>query len=426
MRQSGIVPFLMFTIWIPFLLTPIGGVIEAREQLLDVLEKEMTELVQKGQPSIVSVAAFCKTPYCDKARRTNVVNTPVPSHTNESLWQTNIGSGCIMDSRGYVLTTENVVHDAQQLVVTISNGERKAAQLIGSDPESNIAVLKVEGKRFAPAKMGDSNLIEVGSWITILGNSFGLTSAVSFGLVNGIREEDDLIQMSAPVNPGNSGAAVLNTKGEVIGLVIATVSEPVTLTIGAPGTQQPQVQKLDLRSQGASLAIPINNAMKIAAELIEHGEYKRGWLGVSIQDLNREQAENLNVKSGVLVTRVLNPSPAATANLLEGDVIVEYDGRRVTEGKKLLQWVQSSEVGKIVEVVVSRKGSERVALTEIVQRPKDLMERISEATDTSQYDPSSTQGTPSQHTSSSESIEKRIELLEEEIKSLRTLIHKEK
>ena len=425
MRESRIIslPVLLFYLT---LLLAITGIIAAKEQLLDSLEKEMTNLVQSVQPSIVSVVAYCKTPYCNKAETVRAMNHTGPSQGNESLWLTNIGSGCIMDSQGHILTTENVVHDAHEMEVTFSNGRRKVAQLVGSDPESNIAVLRVEGNGFPPAKMGDSNQMKVGSWVTILGNSFGMSSAVSFGLVNGIRKEDELIQMSALVNPGNSGAAALNTKGEVIGLVVAAVSEPVTLTIGAPGSQQPHVQRFDLPSQGASLAIPIHKAKQIASELIEHGTYERGWLGVIIQDLTKRQAEKLGVDSGVLVIRVLSPSPAADAQILEGDVIIEYDGKRVAEGKTLFKRVQSSEIGKIVNVTVFRNGHEYELLSNIAQRPKDLKERMSEGKTALQHNVDSSVATPSQIISADESLEKRIELLEEEIRRLQKLVRKEK
>lgn len=424
MRTSCIIVHLLLAV---YALNSFSSVppLEAREQLLDSLEKEMTKLMQRVGPSVVSVAACCRTPQCQTSRMTRSTDSALPTSTNASLWQTNIGSGCIIDVDGHIVTTENVIHDAHEFEVTFSDGTKRIAQRIGSDPESNIAVLKVVGNGYTPATMGDSEKISVGSLITILGNSFGLSSAVSFGFVNGIRNGDELIQMSVPVSPGNSGAVALNTKGEVIGLVVAAVSEPVTLTIGAPGTQQQHIQQLDLPSQGASLAIPSNKVQRIATELIEHGVYERGWLGVTIRNLTQAQAKKLQINSGVLVIDVLNPSPASEAQIGVGDVILQYDGKKVTKAKELFERVQSSEVGKTVSIMILRKGQEHTLETEIIQRPVDLKERMAKSTGLPQHFDTSDPPIPSQPLLSNESIEKRIDLLEEEIRQLRKLIRKE-
>ncbi|MFQ6091869.1 MAG: S1C family serine protease [bacterium] len=424
MRRNGIASLLTLVSSVGLLLTPLGTT-EAGGQLLDSLEKDITELVEKVRPSVVSVVAKCRTPYCGRSLAASTLKKGTSSQVDEFSWRTNVGSGFIMDSRGYIITTENVVRNAQGLEVTLSSGQKYVAQLLGSDPESNIAVLKIDGSRFPPAEMGDSDRVKVGSWVTILGNSFGLSSAVSFGLVNGIREEDDLIQMSAHVSPGNSGAAALNTKGEVIGLVAAAVTEPVTVSIGEPGALERPVQRFDLRSQGASLAIPINRVRKIAAELIEHGEYERGWLGLKIQDMSEDQARKLRVDSGVLVIRVLSSSPAAEAGILRGDVIVKYDSRKVTAGRALIDWVKSTKVGNVVRVTVSRNGREHSMMIKIGKRPKDLEERSGQRVGLSEYDFSPEMAIPPQLTTHRQALQERIEQLQEEIRRLRTLLQKE-
>jgi len=319
-----------------------AGTLPAREQVLSSLEKEISSLVENARPSVVSVMASYRAPASnqDKTQRQG----SAPSRPSSPQWLTNVGSGCVIDSRGYILTTENVVRNAEQFQVAFSDGHKTEARLAGSDVESNIAVLQIEPGSYPEARIGNSDELSIGSWITLLGNSFGLTSAVSFGLVNGLRERDNLIQMSAPVSPGNSGAIALNIKGEVVGLVVATVSEPVTLTLGASGDRETHSQQLDLPSLGASLAIPMNRAMHIAAELIEHGKYDRGWIGIIIRDLSAAQAQRLGIGSGIVVSRVLPASPAAEANLLEQDIVISFDGRQISSGRQLMDWVQSSPI----------------------------------------------------------------------------------
>lgn len=425
MRKSGTVIHLILSVSFTLLLSPCDA-IRAENQLLDTLEKEMTKLVERVQPSVVSVSAKCKTRHCGQMLSSSTVHTPKAPQEEEFSWQTNVGSGFILDSRGHILTTENVIRSAEKFEVTLSNGEQYIAQLIGTDSESNIAVLKIEGDHFTPAKVGDPNRLKVGSWITILGNSFGLSSAVSFGLVNGIRQEDDLIQMSAYVNPGNSGAAALNTKGEVIGLVTAAVTEPVTVTIGAPGDQRQPQQRFDFRSHGASLAIPAHRATAIARELIEHGKYERSWLGVTIQNMTNEQAMKLNVASGVFVTFVSEPSPASEAGIQQGDVIVEYNGKKVIDGKKLVEWVTSTHIGEAIPITISRNGHQHTLVTKIGDRPSQVAEQTDgQNMNFQEYNVTPETAAMVQPVTSRETLEKRIEQLEEEIRRLEKLFNKE-
>ena len=426
MGKNGTKPLLILAASFLLLFAPLRPT-TAGNQILDTLEKEMTKLVKGVQPSVVSVLAKCRTRRCNSAQATGSLKTPKPSTEKAYAWQTNVGSGFIMDARGYIMTAENVVRNAEEFEVTLFNGRKYFAQMIGSDLESNIAVLKIEGDDFTPAKMGDSNRLKVGSWVTIVGNSFGLSSAVSFGLVNGIREEDDLIQISAYVSPGNSGAAALNTRGEVIGLVAAAVTEPVTLTIGAPGGQELPQQRFDLRSQGASLAIPVHRAKTIAHELIEHGKYERSWLGVTIQDLTQDLAAKLKVPSGVFVTQVSEASPASEAGIQPGDVIVEYNGRKVTEGKILVDWVSSTHIGDVIPITVCRNGQNFSLITKISKRPTQVAER----TDgrfmiiPEHHAVSGAEASP-QQTTSTETMKKRIEQLEKDIRRLESLLEKKR
>jgi len=350
-------------------LAPLG---EAGEHVLESLEQEMTKLVQRIRPSVVSVVAYCISPECVPSHISRGTEHPTSSRSNTSPWQKNIGSGCILTEDGYIVTAENVIRDAQEFEVTLSDETNRIATLIGADPESNIAVLKVDGNGFVPAGLGDSNRINAGSFITIVGNSFGLSSAVSFGLVNGTREADDLIQLSAPGSPGNSGAVALNTRGDVIGIIVAAVSEPVALNIGTPGTGNQQIQHVDLRAQGASLAIPIKTVTRIAERLIDHGVYERGWLGTVIQDLTPIQADRFGVETGVLVVDVHQSSPAAEANILKGDVIVAFNGKTVSSGKDLFDQVQWARVGTVVPLTISRKGRTYDLVADIARRPADL------------------------------------------------------
>src|SRR6184192_2011105 len=229
------------------------------------------------------------------------------------------GSGVLVDPKGYILTNNHVIENAQEIIVRLSDQRKFTAKLVGRDPKSDIAVLKVDAPRPLPAaELGDSDHLRVGQWAIAIGNPFGLDRTVTVGIISatartrvGVTQYDNFIQTDASINPGNSGGPLLNIDGKVIGINTAIVAA----------------------GQGIGFSIPINQAKAVMAQLIAKGRVVRGWLGVVIQDLTDELASSFGVKEreGVLVADVMKGGPADTAGLRGGDVVVELDGTRIRE-----------------------------------------------------------------------------------------------
>ncbi|NIN00638.1 MAG: PDZ domain-containing protein, partial [candidate division Zixibacteria bacterium] len=263
------------------------------------------------------------------------IETEAQTKKKKSTPSTFVGSGIIYTSDGYILTSASVVGSRKIFKVTLPDQKSLKGKLVGTDPESNLAVLKVETAELTPAKLGDSDRIKVGSWLTVVGNSYGLPNAVALGLVNGVRE-DGFIQMSANVSPGNSGGPVLDTYGQVIGLVAAKLSEPsyisslkVYYDLNNKKTITIPPRQIEIPSSGISLALPANKAKLIADKIIKYGSVRRGYLGIYPEDLDRALSEKHNVHAGVLVSSVVEGSPAEQAGLEDGDVIMEFGGTQV-------------------------------------------------------------------------------------------------
>ena len=258
--------------------------------------------------------------------------------------QRGVGSGFIMSRDGYIVTNNHVVEDADQIKVKLANGKEYVAKVIGRDPKTDLALVKIDGASDLHAlPMGNSDDLKVGSWVVAIGSPFGLEQTVTAGIVSakgrviGSGPYDNFIQTDASINPGNSGGPLINTKGEVVGINTAIVAE----------------------GKGIGFAIPINMAKDIAPQLQEKGHVTRGWLGVSIQEMTPELAKSLGLKEdskGALVAQVVPGSPAEKAGIAQGDVIVEFGGKAVAESKDLPQIVASTAVGKSVDVKLLRDG----------------------------------------------------------------------
>jgi serine protease Do len=271
------------------------------------------------------------------------------------------GSGFVIRKDGVVLTNNHVVENAKQITVTLSDGRELEAKVMGRDPKTDLAVLKINPKKSLPtAKLGDSDDINVGDWVVAIGNPYGLSNSVTAGIVSakgraiGAGPYDDFIQTDAPINPGNSGGPLLNDRGEVVGINTAIFSQ----TGG---------------SVGIGFAIPINLAKKLVPELEETGHVTRAWLGVAIQELTPELAQSLNVEPphGALVAGVSPNSPAAASGIKPGDVITRYDEKEVTEHATLPMLVASTSVGKTVPVEVIRDGKVKSFEVTVTQQAGD-------------------------------------------------------
>jgi len=257
--------------------------------------------------------------------------------------QRGVGSGFVMSREGYILTNNHVVEDADQIKVKLANGKEYEGKIVGRDPKTDLALVKIEGASdLHPLKLGNSEDLKVGSWVVAVGSPFGLEQTVTAGIVSakgrviGSGPYDNFIQTDASINPGNSGGPLINMKGEVVGINTAIIAS----------------------GQGIGFAIPINMAKEIAPQLQEKGHVTRGWLGVSIQEVTPELAKSFDLKEkkGALVSQVVSGGPAEKAGIEQGDIILEFDGKEVSDAKDLPRIVASTPVAKTVTLKVSRNG----------------------------------------------------------------------
>lgn len=262
--------------------------------------------------------------------------------------QTSLGSGFIIDKDGYILTNNHVVEKTDEIKVKLSNQMEFNAKIIGRDPKTDLALIRIETKEhLTPLPLGDSDRLEVGDWVIAIGNPFGLDHTVTAGIVSakyrkiGAGSYENFIQTDASINFGNSGGPLLNTKGEVVGINSAIIS-------GSGG------------SIGIGFAIPINMAKEILPQLKE-GKVVRGWLGVMIQKITTELKEKLQLKDekGALVADITRDGPAEKAGIKRGDVIISFDGKEIKEMSELPFIVASTPVNKTVLVEVMRGGKKK-------------------------------------------------------------------
>ena len=249
------------------------------------------------------------------------------------------GSGVIINSDGTILTNNHVVEGAKEVTVTLADKEEFKGEVVGRDPKTDLAVLKISaGKKLTAANLGDSEQLQVGDWVLAVGNPFGLGNTVTSGIVSakgrviGAGPYDDFIQTDASINPGNSGGPLFNMKGEVVGINTAIISG----------------------GQGIGFAIPVNTAKPLIPQLVEKGKVTRGYLGVNIQTITPELAAamKLGETKGVLVADVIPGGPAEKAGIKRGDVIVAFEGKRVQDSHELPALVAATPVGKEVTVTV--------------------------------------------------------------------------
>ena len=255
-----------------------------------------------------------------------------------------LGSGFIIKTDGIVVTNNHVIAGADDILVRVGDKEYKA-KVIGADPYMDIAVIKMDTRdQFKPVSFGDSDLARVGDWAVAIGNPFGLGGTVTAGIISARNRDinltryDDFIQTDASINQGNSGGPLFNLKGEVIGINTAII---------APGQSG---------SIGIGFAIPANAASNVIDQLIKFGETKRGWLGVRIQEVTKEiaEVEKLKKPQGALVASVGENSPADKAGIKAGDIILNFDGKKIDTMRTLPKVVASTEVGKSVELKIWR------------------------------------------------------------------------
>jgi serine protease Do len=272
--------------------------------------------------------------------------------------QTAQGSGFIVSPDGYILTNNHLVDDVNNVKVTLTDGREFTARTIGNDPDSDVAVVKIDANDLPYLELADSDKIEVGEWVLAIGNPFGLSHTVTAGIVSakgrsglGISTYEDFIQTDAAINPGNSGGPLVDLDGKVVGINTAIV--------GASG------------NIGIGLAIPINMAKAVYEQLVKKGKVVHGFLGVAIQDLTPALAESFKLKGtkGVLVSDVTKDSAAEKAGIKTGDVIVELDGKPVTRAGDFQERVALKGQGAEVSIVVLRDGKKKTLTATLEERP---------------------------------------------------------
>ena len=281
-----------------------------------------------------------------------------------------LGSGVIVRENGYILTNNHVVDGVNNITVTLANGREYDAELIGSDPVqrtgggSDLALIKIDAEGLPALQFGDSDALEVGEWVIAIGSPLGLAQTVTRGVVSAKSRSSrfgdfrDFIQTDAPINRGNSGGALINIRGELVGI------NTLIVTSGSPG------------NIGIGFAISSNIAQSLMPDLIEHGKIVRGWLGITMGPVSHDLADKLQFESphGVVVHIVSKDSPAQKAGILPRDVIVEFDGERVRDMRHLLHTVAATKVGKPVKLKVLRGGKKEKLLTvKLVERNAEVV-----------------------------------------------------
>lgn len=277
-----------------------------------------------------------------------------------------LGSGFIIDASGFVITNNHVIDDADEITVTLTDNTKYKAKVIGRDKKTDLALLKIDARKDLPfVPLGDSDAMRVGDWVIAIGNPFGLGGSVTQGIISARQRSinsgpfDDFLQTDAPINRGNSGGPLFNTKGEVIGINSAIFSP----SMGGG-------------SVGIGFAIPTSLAKPVISQLKEFGRTHRGWLGVKIQEVSDEIANSVGLPkaAGALVLEVSKDSPADKAGIVAGDIITNYDGKDVTEMRYLPRMVAETKSGKTVPITLWHKNATKtteITIKELDEKAED-------------------------------------------------------
>ncbi len=331
---------------------------------LSRLGTAMAKISEQVKPSIVNIS----TTRMIKAQRHPFFDDPFFRRFfgDDPFWQqrrkiTNLGSGVIATSDGYILTNNHVIEGAEDILVKLSNNKEYKGRVVGTDKRSDLAVIKIEEKNLPTIKWGDSDKLRVGEIVLAIGNPYGLNQTITMGIISalgrsgiGITDYEDFIQTDAAINPGNSGGALINTKGELVGINTAIFS-----TTGG--------------YQGIGFAIPSNMAKSVMNSIIKQGKMVRGWLGVHIQPLTPELIKQFNLREdyGVLLSDIVEGGPAEKAGLKRGDVLIEYDGKKVEGPLHLRNMVASTTPGEVVSIRIIRDGKTSIFKVKIEELPSE-------------------------------------------------------
>ena len=322
----------------------------------------LAPMLEKTIPGVVNISTKTKirvqeNPLFNDPFFRRFFNVPNMPRQRERESQS-LGSGVIIDAeKGYIITNNHVIDKADEIAVTLGDHRSFSAKVIGTDPEADLTVIQIKADHLNAVPLADSDKLRVGDFVVAIGNPFGLGQTVTSGIVSalgrsnlGIEGYEDFIQTDASINPGNSGGALVNLRGQLVGINTAIV--------GPSGG-----------NVGIGFAIPINMVKEISQQLIRYGEVRRGQLGVAIQDLTPELASAFNIKSGkgVVISQVAEGSAASKAGIKPGDIVISVDGRPVTSAAELRNAIGLQRVGSKVKLTLIREGKELTVNTAIEQ-----------------------------------------------------------
>ena len=326
----------------------------------DIAEAAVQSVVNISAVKIVKLQESPFSPFFNDPFFRHFFGNPesrVPREQRENA----LGSGVIVTKDGYILTNNHVVENAAELKVITNDGKEMKAKIIGADPKSDVAVVKVDDNNLTPLALGDSDKLRLGEVVLAIGNPFGLSNTVTMGIVSakgranmGIVDYEDFIQTDAAINPGNSGGALINTRGELVGINTAIFSRSGGY-------------------QGVGFAIPINMARSVMDSLIKYGKVERGYLGVVIQDVRPEMMETFGLKTtgGALISDVVKGGPAAGAGFKRGDIVLAFNGKDITDAAMLRNLVSQSTIGKEADVVVLRDKNKITLRVKVEKSPNE-------------------------------------------------------
>lgn len=324
---------------------------------------------KKAMPAVVNIftSKEVRTP------RHPLIDDPLFRHffgdsPDEMHRSTSLGSGVIVSPQGYILTNSHMVRAADEIEVLLSDGRKATPRVIGDDPDTDLAVLKIDLKNLPAITFGRSDQINVGDVVLAIGNPYGVGQTVTMGIISavgrsnlGLNTFENFIQTDAPINPGNSGGALVDVSGNLIGINSAIY----TRTGG---------------SEGIGFAIPTSVAKQVMEQIIKNGSVTRGWIGVEAQDMSRELAESFNLPntSGALIAGVIKKGPADKAGVKPGDILLAVEGKPVTDSRSMLNLIAALTPGRAAAFTMMRNQTEMQLKIRVGKRPKPRVEDLEE------------------------------------------------
>ncbi len=350
----------------PDLLTPHERVIEVKQAAATQevnIAGSYRIAAKRAMPSVVNIFTS-KEPAKSADPR---LNDPIlrhffgdPGDDQQPQKENSLGSGVIVSSQGLILTNHHVVETADEIEVALADGRTLPAKVVGTDPETDLAVIKVDAQNLPAIVFGRSDQLNIGDVVLAIGNPFGVGQTVTQGIVSalgrnhlGINTFENFIQTDAPINPGNSGGALVDIEGHLIGVNSAIYSR-------SGG------------SMGIGFAIPVSLAQQVMEQIVRQGSVTRGWVGVEAQDITPELAESFRLKdtSGALIAGILRGGPADKAGVKPGDILLEINGKKVTDTSSMLTLISALKPSSTAALTIMRNGSEKMLTATIGKRPK--------------------------------------------------------